>query len=92
MSDKLYPVGEGETSRYVTKEELAVSESGGALKPPMSLLCKLGSVVVHAEEFLSGDTHQFDLLALKQLIEDSEVKEWIEKMNQMALLPKKRSG
>lgn len=61
-------------------------------KPPISLLCKLGSIAVHAEEFLSEDRHEFDLVALRQLLADSDVKAWLRDMDRLAMLPKKRGG
>lgn len=60
------------------------------LKPPTGLLCKLGSIVVHAEELLSPKGHAFDRGALQALFDDVEVKEWIAAMDKMAFLPKKR--
>ena len=50
------------------------------LKPSMQLLCKLGSIAVHAEEFLSSKGHHYDATALKTLFEDSEVRQWIKNM------------
>jgi hypothetical protein len=46
--------------------------------------------MVHADEFLSPDGHPFDKRAFDGLINDPEIKEWIEAMNEMALLPRKR--
>lgn len=60
------------------------------LDPTPALLCKLGSIAVHADEMLSTDGHHFDKIALQQLISDPEVAEWIEAMNAMAMVPKKR--
>lgn len=60
------------------------------LKPSTSLLCKLGSIVVHVEEMLSPSGHQFDKTALDQLLKDSEVREWISGMDKLAMLPVKR--
>jgi hypothetical protein len=60
------------------------------LKPSPSLLCKLGSLAVHTEEFLSADSHEFDLTAIKQLLNDDELKTWIDAMNKLAMLPVKR--
>lgn len=60
------------------------------LAPPASLLCKLGSIVVHADEGLSPLGHGFDMIALKQLLNDSEVRDWITQMDSMAMIPKKR--
>lgn len=61
-----------------------------ALSPTPALLCKLGSIAVHADEMLSKDGHHFDRIALQQLIADPEVVEWVEAMNAMAMLPRKR--
>ena len=60
------------------------------LQPSPALLCKLGSVVVHAQEALSAKGHPFDWEALKSNIEDKEVIAWLQKMDQLALLPRKR--
>ena len=58
------------------------------LKPSIQLLCKIGSVVVHAQEFLSPKGHHLDLAALRTLFEDKEVQQWIKDMG--PLLPVKR--
>ena len=55
-----------------------------------TLLCKIGSIVVHADEMLSEDGHDFDKIALKQLIEDPEVKAWVKEMG--CMLPQKRKS
>lgn len=57
--------------------------------PPMSLLAKLGSIAVHAEELLSPGGHAFDRTALEQLLKDQEVTAWIADMG--PLLPRKRT-
>lgn len=56
--------------------------------PPLSLLCKLGSIAVHVDEALSDDGHQYDWTAIHMLLDDPEVKQWIVAMG--PLLPKKR--
>jgi hypothetical protein len=61
------------------------------MHPPMSLLVKLGSIAVHAEELIGPTGHQFDKAALDQLLRDPEVTEWREAMDKMAFLPKKRT-
>lgn len=61
------------------------------LKPEVSLLVKLGSIVVHVEEMESPDGHHLDKAALKTVLEDEEVKAWLEQMDAMALIPKKRN-
>ena len=63
-----------------------------ALTPSVSLLCKLGSIAVHAQELASPDGHAFDKAALQSLMNDPEVKEWIKEMDSAAFLPKMRKG
>lgn len=59
------------------------------LNPSPALLCKLGSVIVHLEEF--ADTkHEFDRIAAKAAREDEEVEEWMAAMMGMGMLPVKR--
>jgi len=60
------------------------------LTPNVSLLCKLASVAVHADEFLSSDGHEFDRVALDSALRDPEVARWIEQMTEAALAPRKR--
>lgn len=60
------------------------------LKPNAGLLCKLGSIAVHADEAASDASHDFDKVALKGLIDDPEVAEWLAEMDKLALVPKKR--
>lgn len=58
------------------------------LKPSLSLLSKLGSIVVHADEAISQNRHQFDIAAIETLLADSEVQQWIKDMG--VYLPRKR--
>lgn len=60
------------------------------LSPSVSLLCKLGSAVVHIEEATSAKGHTFDRVALNSLLADPELKEWLEAMRRQAFLPVKR--
>lgn len=60
------------------------------LKPNLTLLCKLGSMIVHTDELLSDDGHAFDKIALQQLFKDKEVQEWLKDMK--VYLPVKRNG
>lgn len=60
------------------------------LKPSVALLVKLGSLVVHFEEFHSKSGHDFDLHALETLQADPEVQHWLSAMTKMAMLPVKR--
>lgn len=59
-------------------------------KPSDALLCKLASVVVHADEMLGPDAHAFDLTALQQLLLDPDVRGWIVGMKAFAPTPRGR--
>ena len=59
--------------------------------PSLSLLVKLGSIAVHADELLSPLGHGYDKIALQSLLTDPEVQEWIAEMSKSGLLPVKRS-
>ena len=61
-----------------------------ALKPTPALLCKIGSIIVHVDEFLSPHGHPFDHTAMQLLLDDPEVKEWLKEMNRLAMIPRKR--
>ena len=58
--------------------------------PPLSLLCKIGSIVVHVEEGAGEDGHAYDWAAIRSLLADREVQGWIEGMRKGALVPVKR--
>lgn len=58
--------------------------------PSISLLVKLGSIAVHADELTSADGHQFDAAAIRSLLADPDIAEWIRQMNKEAFLPIKR--
>lgn len=58
--------------------------------PALSLLVKLGSIAVHAEELLSSNGHEFDKAALDTLVSDPEVTAWLKAMGAKAYLPLKR--
>lgn len=60
------------------------------LAPSAQLLCKLGSIVVHADEAMSDDGHEFDITTLKSLLADVDVQTWLKEMDALALIPKKR--
>ena len=60
------------------------------LHPASSVLCKLGSIIVHMQEYQSLGGHRFDVLALEALLEDAEVLEWLRAMNALGLVPVRR--
>lgn len=61
-------------------------------RPSLSLLCKLASLAVHADELLSSDGHKLDRLALIDCINDVEVRDWIAEMTKNALAPVRRKS
>lgn len=63
-----------------------------AFRSSASLLIKLGSLIVHAEEFMSKDGHPLDKAAFDSVRGDPEVVAWFNYMNGMAFLPVKRKG
>lgn len=60
------------------------------LKPTPSLLVALGSIAVHADEYLSPKGHPFDADAIRSALSLPEVKAWIAEMDAIGLLPRKR--
>ena len=59
------------------------------MKPNQGLLMKLGSIIVHLEEYFETDIHT-DLKAAQSLISDAEVVTWLREMTAKGLLPVKR--
>ncbi len=70
--------------------KLITKPSNGVLDPASTLLIKLGSIAIHAQEMLSPNGHVFDKIALETLLQDLEVMIWLKEMDKMAFLPKKR--
>jgi hypothetical protein len=66
-----------------------------ALKPAPGLLCKIVSVLVHADEMRESqhDPHanEIDRVALYSALDQPDVKEWIEAMTKGGFAPIKRS-
>lgn len=60
------------------------------LNPSVPLLMKLGSIAIHVEEAMSVEGHPFDVMTLRSLLEDREVRSWLAEMDKLALLPLKR--
>ena len=60
------------------------------LQPSAGLLCKLGSLVVHADEGSGKKAHPADVDAFFGLLNDPEIQAWLEAMRKLSLLPVKR--
>lgn len=59
-----------------------------AIEP--SLAAKVGSILVHTEEGTSSDGHEFDWHAVRALLADAQIVEWLRALQKMALVPVKR--
>ncbi len=59
------------------------------LKPDLALLAKLGALVVHVDEALSEDGHEYDWRAVELLLKDPAIIEWIKAMGPMVPLKRK---
>ena len=67
--------------------------SAADLQPSVSVGIKLASLAVHADELLSpGGSVEFDGAAIRGLLNDPEVKVYIETLRPLALLPVKREA
>lgn len=60
------------------------------LAPSASVLIKLGSALVHAEELLSPGGHVADKQAFDSLMQDRELREWMDAMDRATFLPVRR--
>lgn len=61
------------------------------LKPSPGLLCKLASIIVHADEAASAEGHEFDIDAIRTVMNDPEVAAWIASMTAAGMAPVKRN-
>lgn len=52
-----------------------------------TVAAKIGSIVVHVEEYLSEEGHEFDRAALLGLLADPEVREWLGELRALGMLP-----
>ncbi len=57
----------------------------------LQLAMKLGGIAIHAEEWIETG-EPLDLEALKALLSDEEVQQWLNKMSDLALVPLKREA
>ena len=59
-------------------------------RPSLTLLVKLGSLIVHADEAFGVDGRQLDVDVFKHAMKDQEVQAWIKEGVGMSFLPRKR--
>jgi hypothetical protein len=92
--------GASEAADAPTKK---AADPRAVLQPSATVLTHLGSLVVHLDEFLESvervgtplitlyPAAAFDLAAINSCLESEEVKDWLDGMKRLALLPVKRS-
>ncbi len=69
-----------------------LSSSKNQIQPSVDVAIKVASALVHAQEYTSADGHPLDKNAFDSLMGDPEVRAWMQRINGMALLPRKRSN
>jgi len=72
------------------KQGTAIRAMADVFAPPVSLLAKIGSIIVHIEEGAGAGGHDFDWVVVRSLLADREVQDWLGGMRAKALLPVKR--
>lgn len=77
----------------MAKHDIKSSPQGAAqfLSPSVGLLVKIGSALVHFDEFNSPGGHDFDLHTAKKLLADPDVAAWLAAGTKAAMLPHRRS-
>jgi hypothetical protein len=77
--------------RDIDRAEMTLQKTvADILRPSPSILCALGSIAAHAEEYFSPGGHPFDAEAIKSAMSQPEVQAWLEGMRKAAFLPVKR--
>ena len=62
-------------------------------KEGLTLLMKLGSLAVHADEYLfSGQSAPEDVIAIRGLLDEPEVRDCLAQLAALSLLPVRRDG
>ena len=73
-----------------SEREIERIKSVEFLKPTPQLLIKIGSALVHAEEFFSIKGRPHDKIAFDAIMNSEEIREWIKEGTKEAFLPVKR--
>lgn len=64
----------------------SVSDLSDPLTPAPSLIAKVGSILVHVEEGAGADGHHYDWIAVRSLLADREVQDWLDGLRRHAML------
>jgi hypothetical protein len=91
------PRGRSHRQRRIHGEPMTSRKQGSSVRamvdihaPPIGLLAKIGSILVHVEEGAGEGGHAFDRMAVRSLLADREVQDWLGGMRDASLLPVKR--
>lgn len=60
--------------------------------PTLSLVVKLASIAVHAQEAVSPGGHEFDVQTVESLLADPEVATAMKTLEEAAMLPRRRDA
>ena len=72
----------------MSEKQPSACERNGLYHINLLLAVRLASIVVHADEFTGPTGHDFDRVALRALVVDPLVSEWIKSLGPLA--PEKR--
>lgn len=67
-----------------------MTEELDPLNPSLALLAKLGSLVVHIEEYMSPTGHDFDRQAILTGLQDDDLQSWLDQMTMLQFVPVRR--
>lgn len=88
-------IKEGYGDKFSGKRRLSMAEKKEIErlwdKPTLSLLAKLGAIIIHAQEFIEPGGHELDRYEIEIISRDADVQAWLKEGVEMGLLPRKRS-
>lgn len=82
-------IGFGPPGPAVEVIDMPTTECCDPLHPPLALLAKLGFIAVRACALLREKDPMFERLALDRLLNDTEVRDWMNQMAEAAYIPRR---
>lgn len=68
----------------------SISDLSDPFTPSPTLIAKVGSILVHVEEGSEEGGHHYDWVAVRSLLADRDVQEWLDGLRRHAMVPVKR--
>ena len=62
------------------------------MNPEEITQARVACALVHLAEFVSGSQHAFDVIAARTILESPDVVAYLEGLDKLALLPRRRDG